>query len=257
MGGRRYDSCTVLFALGLTPLFGIANARISRFVPILLIAWISLLALANLTIIGQVSAITPLEKNNGSPSQRTKNWLPYPLQWIYGGTSDIAMSPGRVNFWLTTGWSPRWYDEASGRHQLAEKFPGLNTRKGTYSQSLDVSSEAWRVRGGAVNGRTIQHTSHDLQILVGINHPGPLTVTAHAAGDIPTNAAIFIGSTKTSANPSMGNRSLSVSATPRRQWNVITLRAPVGFRWTQIVVSAPVLSNPILSWAGPGPFPKK
>jgi hypothetical protein len=217
-GGRRFDSCYAVFAVGAAALIA-AAARVMRrprrpaaaiaglaLVAAILVAFATVQLAASTSvnsarITGGESAATVWRTKVGGVRGRLAAWL-----------SSAANAPARAVFAWRHAVDLDAYDRLVGVHVLGETYPGLNS----YPDKLrDVIAAPGRM------------ATPLMRLLVGINRRGTiaLRVPVEAAGDV----AVTWNDGVTAARHIEGRGAIELSGlSPRREINSLEIRAPIG-----------------------------
>src|SRR5690606_27327963 len=125
LGGRRFDSTYIAFALGLATVLAAAH----RHVATRWRCWIAggWLALANAALAWKTTA-QAMRQKGGAPAAdviaRELGAFGVPVGWL----SSLANLPARIVFAVRHDTSLAAYDRVVGVHWLAETYPALSTR---------------------------------------------------------------------------------------------------------------------------------
>jgi hypothetical protein len=182
-GGRRFDSCFVVFAVGAAWLveWGLRPRELPRRIA----AW-SVLALtgcvvvANLWLAGRYTA-TNARILGGDPASRViRHKVPPPFGTLAGWLSSVSNLPVRAVFAWKHDVSLAAYDKLVGVHVLGDTYPGLNPYPDQTSATIP--------------GGTLDRTG-TLRRFVGLNRRGAVEITLPAGITATWNGERFTGRT--------------------------------------------------------------
>lgn len=182
-GGRRFDSCYVVFAVGAAVLAEwVAQRRpwkdwISPIATGSIVVWVMI---ANLWLAGRYSA-TSARIYGSVPAWRVLDEkVPDPFGMVASWISRFSNLPVRAVFAWKHDVSLAAYDRLVGVHVLGETYPGLNSY-------ADQTS-------GAIPAGTIP-PSGTLRLFVGLNRRGTITITLPPGITARWNGEPFTGQT--------------------------------------------------------------
>lgn len=192
-GGRRFDSCFVVFALGLGVLILRPSPPKKKLLSTLmrasLVGLCILLAVANLHFASTQSAPTVRIHGGQAASgilQRSSGLLGKISAWA----SHLANLPARSLFAWQYQVPLSAYDQVVGVHQLGELFPGLNSFKGKKSQQLKLHASHPGVVGFDMAApATLRAPTGKAHLLLGLNRLGAVQLifkVSNMAGQSPT-----------------------------------------------------------------------
>ncbi|HSN25535.1 MAG TPA: hypothetical protein VLT45_04595 [Kofleriaceae bacterium] len=122
-GGRRFDSCFVVFAVGAAFLIEWALQRKWRWT---LLAYLGLLVVANLWLAGSYTVTSARISGGEAASHVIAKKVPPPFGTVAAWTSSLSNLPARAAFAWKHDVSVAAYDKLVGVHVLGETYPGLN-----------------------------------------------------------------------------------------------------------------------------------
>ncbi len=244
-GGRRFDSCFIVFvfglgvilstirgsvqkgsmspirkvALGVFALFcvslGIANARFA-----------STQSAPSVRIYGGQSASSILRKRSGI--------------WGHGAAwvSSLSNLPARAVFALQNDVGLRAYDRLVGVHHLGELYPGLNSFRGKKLQRLDLNPQHPGVAGLQKKNGQVTSPSGKVALVFGLNRRGAVELRIRVrSAEAPT--ATLNGQGLELAQTSNGNFTATVTDYSRGS-NRMEIHASPGFSLLLVELSAKV-----------------
>jgi len=245
VGGRRFDSVYIAFAVGLAFLVVPAveavrsaarHARpmIRATAASLLLTACGLLALATLWLSMSYTSRSARIQGGRAAAEVYRSRVPWPLGAIGAGGSSLTNLPARAAFAWRHQTSLAAYDEIVGVHWLFETYPGLNSRRPalTDERTIDAIPRALRRgftrRSGAGEKGMVLATGEG-RVFVGLNVRGDVTIAVKAAnaaggafridwdGDVAANAPLtdaWATAQVTVARPSRGTHELTITAPP-------------------------------------------
>jgi hypothetical protein len=217
-GGRRFDSCYVVFAVGAAALIA-AGARVAarrgRVVGALVrLAGVAavLVALATVELAARTSVISARIGGGVAASAVWRGTIGGVRGRLAGWLSAAANAPARAVFAWRHAVDLDAYDRLVGVHVLGETYPGLNS----FPDKLrDLLAAPGRMAGPSV------------RVLVGINRRGTVTLRVPVEGAAQV-AVTWNGAAAVARDaPAHGVVELA-SLVPRRGINTLEIGAPAG-----------------------------
>jgi hypothetical protein len=236
-GGRRFDSCYAVFAVGAAVLIdgaarvlrrgGRWRGRIAAVVVGLALAAAILIALATAQL-AMSTSVNSARITGGEPASRIwRARIGGVRGRLAAWLSRAANAPVRAAFAWRHGVDRDAYDRLVGVHALGETYPGLNS----YPDKLrDTLPAPGRMAAPA------------LRLLVGINRRGTiaLRVPVEATGDV----AVVWNDDAAAARRVAGRDVMELTGlSPRRGINTLEIRAPAGTVVGSIELTADPLND--------------
>jgi hypothetical protein len=182
-GGRRFDSCYVVFAVGAAVVVEwVAKRRPWKqwISPIASGVIVGCLVIANLVLAGRYT-VTSARIYGGDPASRVLALkVPTPFGTIASWVSAASNLPARALFAWKHDVPMTAYDKLVGVHVLGETYPGLNSYADTTTATIP---------GGTVL------TSGTLRLLVGLNRRGGISIALPPGVSARWNGEPFTGTT--------------------------------------------------------------
>ena len=231
-GGRRFDSCYVVFAVGAAVLIdrGAAILRSRR--------WIArgLVGAAFVAAILVTAAAVELAFGTSVISARITGGEPAADVWRH----RIGGVRGRLAGWLSAAatWPARaafaWrhdedlgaYDRIVGVYSLGETYPGLNSYPDKLRDELRVDGGPPHALGLVPAGGGRARVVGDAEVLVGLNRRG--TITLRVPIEATGHVALAWNGEPAVAQELAGKATLELTAVPQRGINTLTISAPPG-----------------------------
>ncbi len=244
-GGRRFDSCYIVFVFGLGVILysswevvKINSKSILRNLGFgLLVAFCVSLGLANIRFASSQSAPTVRIYGGQSASHLLRKGA-----GVWGLSSawmsSLSNLPVRAIYALQNGVGLYAYDRLVGVHVLGELFPGLNSFRGKKRQRLDLNPKHPGV-SGLVNesGRGVC-PSGKVVLIFGLNRRGPIELRIEVESTEQIEA-FFDGEPLVDTQTSGGGFQATVSDYNRGS-NRVEIRGTPGFVLKQVWLSAQV-----------------
>jgi hypothetical protein len=182
-GGRRFDSCYVVFAVGGAVLAEyVARRRPWKewITPIATGAIVGSIVIANLWLAGLTSDTSARIYGSVPASRIIEEKVPDPFGLVASWISSVSNLPARLAFTWKHGVPLAAYDRLVGVHVLGETYPGLNA----YPDQL----------AGVIPADVIPR-SGTLRLFVGLNRRGGVTIMLPAGVTARWNGEPFTGHT--------------------------------------------------------------
>ena len=177
-GGRRFDSCFVVFAVGAAFLIEWALHKKWRWP---LLVYVGCLVVANLWLAGRYT-VTNARIYGADPASRVIPLkVPPPFGTLAGWTSALSNLPARAAFAWKHDVPLSAYDKLVGAHVLGETYPGLNAYDDKRTDTIP---------GGALG------SDGTLRRFVGLNRRGGVDITLPPGITATWNGAAFTGHTE-------------------------------------------------------------
>ncbi len=228
LGGRRFDSAYIAFALGLgVVLVAAGRWRVSRWIAAGACGW---LALANI-ILTLKTTPQAMRQKGGEPAadvfERELGGFGAPVGWL----SSLTNLPARIAFAIAHDTSIGAYDRVVGVHWLAETYPPLSTRTPRTTARRQVADIPPVFRDGF--GATDALAGDRARVFIGLNRRGSVHVEVGieaASGPVSLSWNDAVVATTTV------DGGLAFDATPVRGTNELAIRAPAGTRivWIEL-----------------------
>jgi len=247
-GGRRFDSCFVVFAFGLGFLLDRAFAArrwpvVHRVACGLLLSCCISLALGNLLAAGGYEARTVRINGGEAASAILTQRIPGPLGWFVGGCSAATNLPMRLIFAFRYGTHLGNYDRVVGVHFLSELYPGLNSIRAKTRDDVPVGNARspflLRLRQGSDD--TTEFIGRGARILVPLNRRGSVKIDLTAAVPVGNKRATLTWNGSLITEAQLGTEPSHIVATiteVRRGVNVLDIDAPAGTSLYKLVVTS-------------------
>jgi len=217
-GGRRFDSCYAVFAVGGAALIA-AGARVvaqRRLVAGVLVrlGFVAALLVALATMeLAAATSVTNARTGGGEPAAAVwRRKIGGVRGWLVTWLSAAANAPVRAVFAWRYAVDLGAYDRRVGVHVLGETYPGLNS----YPDKLQGTIPA--------PGRM---TAPSVRVLVGLNRRG--TIALRVPVEVAAQVAVTWNDEVTVTRDIAGTGTVELaSLVPRRGINTLEIRAPVG-----------------------------
>jgi hypothetical protein len=232
LGGRRFDSAYIAFALGLgVVLVAAAKRRVTLWLAVVVCGWL-VLASVLLTLM-----TTPhsMRQKGGQPAadviERELGVFGAPVGWL----SSLTNLPARIGFAIAHDTSLDAYDRVVGVHWLAETYPPLTIKTPRTTARRDVADIAPVFRAG-FRGASDVLAAERARVFIGLNRRGPVHVEVGVVGaagspiTLTWNDEVVVSQATEST--------LAFDATPVRGTNELGIRAPAGTRIVWIALRA-------------------
>jgi hypothetical protein len=245
-GGRRYDSAFVAFAVGLAALVvwpaGERRVWIRRASVAAVYAIAAVLAAGNLVFAGTQSSSTVRIQGGAAASRLLENEIGGPLGAATGAASSLANLPARLLFAWRHGTATDAYDAVVGVHQLAELYPGLNSRRGKNREKVKLANPRSARLLGLAPGpapKTTALTGDRATILLGFNRRDEIRFRLHAAAPAAGEVEVELllgGDSIGRGRVGPAGGEVSGSAVPPRGVVELEVRAPPGtvLHWVEL-----------------------
>jgi hypothetical protein len=216
-GGRRFDSCYAVFAVGAAVGIDAAARGLARRGPVRLIAGLALaaaalIAIATAELAARTSVISARIGGGEAASSVWRARIGGLRGRLAAALSSAVSAPVRAVFAWRHGVDRDAYDRLVGVHLLGDTYPGLNS----YPDKLRDSIPA--------PGRM---TAPSLRVLVGINRRGTIALRVPVEGAGPIAVTWNDGATASRDIAGRGEIELA-GLPPLRETNTLEIRAPVG-----------------------------
>jgi hypothetical protein len=177
-GGRRFDSCFVVFAVGAAFLIEWALQKRWRWT---VLGYVGVLVVANLWLAGRYT-VTSARIYGADPASRVISLkVPPPFGTVAGWTSALSNLPARAVFAWKHDLPLSAYDKLVGAHVLGETYPGLNSYEDKRSDTIP---------GGTLG------PDGTLRRFVGLNRRGSIEITLPEGTNAEWNGHALAGPTR-------------------------------------------------------------
>jgi len=226
-GGRRFDSCYAVFAVGAAALIAagvrvMARRGAARVAVGLGFSAAALIALATVELAARTSVNSARIGGGQAAAAVWRTRVGGVRGQLAAALSSAANAPARAAFAWRHGVELGAYDRLVGVHVLGETYPGLNS----YPDKLRDTIPA----PGAM-------TAPSVQLLVGLNRTGTvaLRVPVEGAGQV----AVTWNGGATAARDIAGRGTVELAGlAPLRGINTLEITAPIGTRISAIEIAA-------------------
>jgi hypothetical protein len=216
-GGRRFDSCYAVFAVGAAVWIAAGGRALARRGAARALAGLALAAAALVAIAAtELAARTSVNSARiGGGEAASSVWrarIGGVRGWLAAVLSSAANAPVRAVFAWRYGVDRGAYDRLVGVHVLGDTFPGLNSYPDKLRDAIPAPGPM---------------TAPSVRVLVGLNRRGTIALRVPVEGSGPVAVTWNAGATATGDIAGRGAVELAGLA-PLRGINVLEIRAPIG-----------------------------
>jgi hypothetical protein len=230
-GGRRFDSCYAVFAVGAAVVIaagarGLAHRGAVRVLTGLLLTAGALIAIATVELAARTSVNSARIAGGEAASTIWRARIGGVRGQLAGGLSSATNAPLRAAFAWRHGVGLDAYDRVVGVHVLGETYPGLNSFPDRLRDAIPAP------------GRL---SSSSVRLLVGLNRRGTvsLRVPIQRTGEGSSLVTITWNGNATATRDIAGSGTVDLAGlTPLRGINTLEIRAPIGTVIAPIEITA-------------------
>jgi hypothetical protein len=226
-GGRRFDSCYPVFAVGAAVLIaacarGLARRGAVRVITGLVLAAGALIAIATVELAARTSVNSARITGGEAASTVWRARIGGVRGQLTGALSGATNAPIRAAFAWRHGVGLDAYDRVVGVHVLGETYPGLNSFPDRLRDTIPAP------------GRL---TSSSVRLLVGLNRRGTVSLRVSIQGT--GQVAVVWNGDATVTRDIAGSGTVDLAGlTPLRGINTLEIRAPIGTVISPIEITA-------------------